>query len=48
MRITCLCVVLFAVTQLNAVPAPAPSHKAKEKLETLKKRLPALLDDWQK
>jgi hypothetical protein len=49
MRTTFLCLAgIVVVANVDAAPAPAPGCKAKERLETLKKRLPALLDDWQK
>jgi hypothetical protein len=46
---TLLClVVLFVAPIIDAAPAPAPASKAKEKLEALRKRLPALVSDWLK
>jgi len=46
MRIPLLCiVVLFTAAQLDAAPAP---DLTKQKLETLKKRLPNTLGDWVK
>jgi hypothetical protein len=49
MRSTLLCLsVLFLVPHVDAAPAPEPGLKAKEKLETLKKKLPALVGDWLK
>jgi hypothetical protein len=44
MRATYLCLIaLVVVPHVGAAPAPATGLKAKEKLEALKKRLPALL-----
>lgn len=49
MRTTFLCLaVMFIVPQVDAAPAPVPGLKAKEKLEVLKKRLPAVLEAWAK
>jgi hypothetical protein len=49
MRTTFLCLaVLFLVPRVDAAPAPAPGRAAKEKLEALKKRLPAVVGDWLK
>jgi hypothetical protein len=49
MRTSLLClVVIFMATQLDAAPAPDQRHKAKEKLEALKKRLPDLVGEWAK
>jgi len=49
MRSTCLCLaLLFLVPHGDAAPAPEPGKKAKEKLETLNKRLPTVVGDWLK
>lgn len=49
MRAPFLCLaVLLVVSHVDAAPAPAPGRKAKEKLETLKKWLPAVLEAWVK
>jgi hypothetical protein len=39
---------LVVVPSLDAVPAPDPGRLPKQKLEALKKKLPALLADWAK
>jgi hypothetical protein len=47
MRTAFLCLAaLLVVSSADATPAPAPSLKAKEKLEALKKVLPSLLEKW--
>src|SRR5262249_42019211 len=47
MRTTFLCLaVLFLVPHVDAAPAPGEGRAAKEKLESLKKRLPDLLGAW--
>lgn len=49
MRTSLLCIAfIFTVAQLDAAPAPAPSNKAKEKLESLKKQLPEIVSSWAK
>jgi hypothetical protein len=40
--------VLLLIPHVDAAPAPASDRAAKEKLETLKKRLPDLMSDWLK
>jgi hypothetical protein len=39
---------LLVVPCVDAAPAPASGRKAKEKLEALKQRLPAVLETWVK
>jgi hypothetical protein len=49
MRATFLCLAsLVVVLPADAAPAPTPGLKAKEKLETLKKRLPDVVGSWAK
>jgi hypothetical protein len=45
MRVPLLCLVILAVIPCVDA-APAPTSKAKEKLDALKKRLPAVVGDW--
>ena len=49
MHATLLCLtVLLVVPHADAVPAPDPGRLPKQRLDALKKRLPALVDDWSK
>jgi hypothetical protein len=43
MRATFLC---LAALLVGAAPAPAPGREAKQKLETFRKQLMRILDDW--